>query len=71
MAKGKFGIFGAFTLGFGLGATAIKWWPTIQKKLTPVTKSLSAKGKNLFGKAKGFATGKSETTKPALHEGNA
>lgn len=60
MAKGKLGIVGAFTLGFGLGAAASKWWPVIREKAGPLGKELLAKGMDVADKAKDVFWEKSE-----------
>jgi hypothetical protein len=60
MAKGKFGIVGAFTLGFGLGMTSSKWWPVIKEKAGPLGKELLAKGMDAADKAKDLFWEKSE-----------
>lgn len=60
MSKGKFGIIGAFTLGFGAGMTASKWWPVVREKLGPTGKDLMAKGLDAVDKAKDLFWEKSE-----------
>lgn len=60
MPKGRFGILGAFTIGFGFGAATSKWWPKVEEKLAPVGKALLAKGLIAVDKAKDAFWQKSE-----------
>lgn len=60
MAKGRLGILGAFTLGFGAGAAVAKWWPVIEEKLAPVGRQLLAKGLDAAEQAKATFWRKSE-----------
>lgn len=60
MEKGKFGVIGAFTLGFGMGAAAVKYWPEIEKRLGPLGKDALAKGLDAVDKAKDLFWEKSE-----------
>ncbi len=60
MSKGKFGIIGAFGLGFGLGAASAKYWPEIEKRLGPVGKDILKKGLETVDKAKDLFWEKSE-----------
>lgn len=68
MSKGKLGIVGAFTLGFGLGATASKWWPVIREKAGPLGKDLLAKGMDAADKAKDLFWEKSEKFADVISE---
>ena len=60
MAQGKFGIIGAFTLGFAIGASSQKWWPVLKEKLGPIGKDLLGKGLDAVDKAKDAFWEKSE-----------
>ena len=60
MANGKFGILGAFALGFGLGITSVKWWPVLKEKTGPAGKDLMEKGLDAWQKTKDTFWEKSE-----------
>ncbi len=68
MAKGRFGIVGAFTLGFGIGAAASKWWPKIEEALLPTGKKLLAQGLIGVEKAKDAFWKKSEKVADVIAE---
>lgn len=68
MSKGKFGIIGAFTLGFGLGAASYKWWPVVQEKMGPAGKDLLKKGLGVWDQAKDLFWDKSEKFADVISE---
>jgi len=68
MAQGKFGIIGAFTLGFAVGASSQKWWPVIREKLGPLGKDLVGKGLGAVDKAKDVFWEKSEKFADVISE---
>lgn len=68
MAQGKFGIIGAFTLGFAIGASSQKWWPVLKEKLGPFGKDLVGKGLEVADKAKDVFWEKSEKFADVISE---